>query len=446
MEKIAEKNKKRYNRRLGECSYHLCDKKRVELYKCKHCEKYFCKEHMNVKIPQMAPFKSTDVDRHIEWEKKGGHPCLPYLDYVIKKEKEQKLAMFSKPYPIIVEQVAKPDINIDEIERFNDIKKEGDTSDDSIEDWLQEKQKEMVGESEPKVSEPEPEIATPKEEVRTCFECGEQVGYLGERFITDRNTGKKIRLCPECYSKKTEKTKRIEHERLHKTVKKSGTQSTILHKISAGILVTVLIVCIWFCYSNANDINSRLSNMESINDKLSSVETELNEAMVELNSAENNFQSLKNELSSVENQISSTESNLNNVDAELSYMKSGKRYELHDPTYSEVINFLSKDKTDKNEYTSSYTCNYFSKDVNNNAEAQGIRCAYVVLEYLDVGHAIVAFDTTDRGLVYFEPQHDVRANIQAGYRYYKCLAQLPGYLPWPAPDFDDTILGISRYW
>ena len=106
---IAEK----INNRHGECSYHLCDKKRVELFKCKHCDDYYCKEHLKAKEPQLTPFKSTDVDRHIRWDKKGGHPCLPYFDYVVKNEKEQKVAMFSKPSKPapIIKYVPEPDIN-----------------------------------------------------------------------------------------------------------------------------------------------------------------------------------------------------------------------------------------------------------------------------------------------------------------------------------------------
>lgn len=189
---IAEK----INNRHGECSYHLCDKKRVELFKCKHCDDYYCKEHLKAKEPQLTPFKSTDVDRHIRWDKKGGHPCLPYFDYVVKKEKEQKVAMFSKPSKPapIIKYVPEPDINIDEIEKYNDNNKDDNTSDNSLEDWLKEKQKEIIAESEP------------KEEVKKCFECGEKVGYLGERFITDKNTGELIaRHTKNKYNPKTKK-------------------------------------------------------------------------------------------------------------------------------------------------------------------------------------------------------------------------------------------------
>jgi hypothetical protein len=55
--------------------------------------------------------------------------------------------------------------------------------------------------------------------------------------------------------------------------------------------------------------------------------------------------------------------------------------------------------------------------VNNNAEAEGLRCAFVLLCY-DVGqHAVVAFQTTDRGLVYIEPQTDAVIHPEVGDTY-----------------------------
>ena len=166
----------------------------------------------------------------------------------------------------------------------------------------------------------------------------------------------------------------------------------------------------------------------------------------DLSAINSNLQDTKDELNSLNNQISSAENQLSDVYAEVLLLQSGNRYELHDPTYSEVISFISTDATNSNNYGSGYTCVFFSMDVNNNAEQQGIRCAYVELDFVDSGHAIVAFETTDEGLVYFEPQHDVRANIEIGSRFYSCLAQLPGYLPWEAPDYDDTIESIVRFW
>jgi len=81
---------------------------------------------------------------------------------------------------------------------------------------------------------------------------------------------------------------------------------------------------------------------------------------------------------------------------------------LHDPTYKEAYNFIINDKTNENTYNDvSNNCDHFSRDVNNNAESKGIRCAFVLIKSESgLPHAIVAFNTTDEGVVYFEPQTD----------------------------------------
>lgn len=91
---------------------------------------------------------------------------------------------------------------------------------------------------------------------------------------------------------------------------------------------------------------------------------------------------------------------------------------LHDPTYSEMVYFLTTDTIDQNIYNGSeygdtyYVCSHFSRDVLHNAMLKGIRCYFVVMDLFsfffdDVyGHAIVCFNTTDAGLIFVEPQTD----------------------------------------
>jgi hypothetical protein len=124
----------------------------------------------------------------------------------------------------------------------------------------------------------------------------------------------------------------------------------------------------------------------------------------------------------------------------------GHGYTLRDPTYKQAVDFLSRDRTNENEYVEdSYVCSHFSRDVCNNAEAEGLRCAFVYLVYSGEGHAIVAFDTIDKGLVYFEAMSDDRARPVVGKRYYQCVEPKPGYY-YEEPDFDDTIMDILVIW
>ena len=127
----------------------------------------------------------------------------------------------------------------------------------------------------------------------------------------------------------------------------------------------------------------------------------------------------------------------------------GHGYTLRDPTYKEVITFLRQDKTDKNKYVEDtygvYVCSHFARDVCNNAEKAGLRCAFVELRHPEQGHAIIAFDTIDKGLAYFEPRTDERVKPATGKQYYQCIEPKPGYY-YPKPAHDDTIMDILIIW
>ena len=124
----------------------------------------------------------------------------------------------------------------------------------------------------------------------------------------------------------------------------------------------------------------------------------------------------------------------------------GHGYTLRDPTYKEVVTFLRKDKTNLNEYVeNTYVCSHFARDVCNNAEAEGLRCAFVELRYPETGHVIIAFETIDEGLVYFDAGTDERAKPVVGKRYYKCVEPKPGYY-YEKPSYDDTIIDILVIW
>jgi hypothetical protein len=78
------------------------------------------------------------------------------------------------------------------------------------------------------------------------------------------------------------------------------------------------------------------------------------------------------------------------------------------PSYAELAAFIQQDTTDSNDYfvdpLIGYVCADFAEDVHNNAEAAGIRAASVSVDFEDGGdgHALNAFDTIDRGLVYVD--------------------------------------------
>jgi hypothetical protein len=81
--------------------------------------------------------------------------------------------------------------------------------------------------------------------------------------------------------------------------------------------------------------------------------------------------------------------------------------QARNPTYAELVAFIKQDYTDTKSYLeggpNDYVCSDFAEDVHNNAEAAGIRAAWVGIDiYGDTGHACNAFETIDKGLVYVD--------------------------------------------
>lgn len=177
----------------------------------------------------------------------------------------------------------------------------------------------------------------------------------------------------------------------------------------------------------------------------------LNDSLMELKNEKqqltDDFNEIQFELKETKSELRETEHRLDENISELKKLQSGNRYEMHDPTYQEVADFIRNDKTDeRTPIEDTFVCRHFAQLVNNNAEDQGIRCAFVVLGFgSKSSHAIVGFDTVDYGIVYIEPQSDewVR-NLEIGKEYWtECVIPKYGHY---ADCQNDTIKEISIYW
>jgi hypothetical protein len=93
-------------------------------------------------------------------------------------------------------------------------------------------------------------------------------------------------------------------------------------------------------------------------------------------------------------------------------------YVAHDPSYQEMKDFLAADVSDTKPYLQDgHICTDYTADVVNNAGQQNIRCAAVYIIYQETGHSIVAFNTTDKGLIFVEPQYDKEVRLVIGQSY-----------------------------
>jgi len=110
----------------------------------------------------------------------------------------------------------------------------------------------------------------------------------------------------------------------------------------------------------------------------------------------------------------------------------GTGYIVRNPTYKEVQEILAEDAT------------HSAWKINNNAEAEGIRAAYVEYETPHIiaegrVYLLVAFDTVDKGLIFVKPSSHKEVKVEIGKRYSE-LNRLS------LPDYDDTITKITIIW
>ena len=102
--------------------------------------------------------------------------------------------------------------------------------------------------------------------------------------------------------------------------------------------------------------------------------------------------------------------------------------------WKELVRFIEDDHTNWNKYDPDYyVCLDFSTTLVENARKQNIKAWVVLVDYYneEFGHAFVAFETTDLGIVFIEPQGDNRyLGVEKGkplcdsWGLYKCMGTI----------------------
>ncbi len=179
-------------------------------------------------------------------------------------------------------------------------------------------------------------------------------------------------------------------------------------KVTYALLIIIAIGAVaWGLVSFNNSAQAR-SELEVLRIEKGAVEWDLAQTEAELTTAQQ-------ELTSAELTVSSLESELDLYkDTYGSVVSSGVKppyvgadivnyATASNPTWEELSVFLRNDRTDQKAYVPYvYMCGGFARDVHNNGERAGIRAAYVDVELPDGHHALNAFKTTDRGLVFID--------------------------------------------
>lgn len=107
----------------------------------------------------------------------------------------------------------------------------------------------------------------------------------------------------------------------------------------------------------------------------------------------------------------------------------GDEYELHNPLFSEALDFINRDGSADEIITIE------------NAKRKGIRCAFVEALAFSGMYPLIGFDTIDQGMVYFEPNTDYRVFPEIGKSYVSCVEDEPYYSL-----TIDTISQILIFW
>ena len=179
-------------------------------------------------------------------------------------------------------------------------------------------------------------------------------------------------------------------------------------RLTYVLLIIIAIGAVAWGLVSFNNLAQTRSELEVLRVEKEAVEWDLVQTEGELTTAQQ-------ELSSAELTISSLESKLELYkDTYGSVVSSGVQppyqgadivnYETaSNPTWARLLDFLRNDRTDEKAYVPGvYMCGDFARDVHNNAERAGIRAAYVAIELVGADHALNAFKTTDRGLVFID--------------------------------------------
>jgi uncharacterized protein YoxC len=152
--------------------------------------------------------------------------------------------------------------------------------------------------------------------------------------------------------------------------------------------------------------------------KINSMQIESNKTIMKLNQT---IESMSNDLAwlgkkfdeivvrqeNLVNRVNTIESNLQQANQMIEELKSQKG--LINPTYFELAQFVAEDTTNTLQYVNNtFNCVDFSNTFISNFAKKGYySCLTEIVFSNDTAHALVAVNTTDKGLLYVEPQSDI---------------------------------------
>lgn len=149
--------------------------------------------------------------------------------------------------------------------------------------------------------------------------------------------------------------------------------------------------------------------VKGIEENLGIYEIRIKGIFNELEHLYNRTNNLNDKLTSTSSSLENLQSRVSNLEAQLYNLNERvKQRGLVNPTYSQLLGFMIRDNTEKHDYDNeTFNCaDYTNLFIQNFAKEGFFSCFTELVFTNDEAHAIVAVNTTDRGLVYVDPQDD----------------------------------------
>jgi hypothetical protein len=238
---------------------------------------------------------------------------------------------------------------------------------------------------------------------------------------------------------------------------------------------------------NRNSLTVIQGDLQTASQNLSEAQSQLEEQIDEAEKYLDMYQDTQDELASVNYNLLAAESKNKELEDEITEIReklelyedtmgitvysginppytSGNVVELRlidnpsaeNPTWQELLDFLKEDRTDKILYVpGEFECGNFALELHNNAEAAGIKAAFVAVHYqAGTPHAVNAFKTVDKGLVYIDvtgsPTQLSLAYLDKKVKMSKDAAYITTLLfpqaGWFIPQGDEIVASIEIYW
>ena len=178
-------------------------------------------------------------------------------------------------------------------------------------------------------------------------------------------------------------------------------------KVGYVLLFVILLGAIAWAGVTYNDLMNTRLDLHDLQTQILILEMHRQDAEDRRAEAEEKLSSAELTISSLESKLELYEDTWGSVSSDVQLPFQGADIinygTASNPTWARLLDFLLSDRTDQKAYVPGiYMCGDFARDLHNNAERAGIRAAYVAVDLPGGYHALNAFKTADRGLVFID--------------------------------------------